>query len=263
MRTGQFDVAHTLINESHLSIAPDMLEQFDLLNQILEAFKIGDLLPSIAWATSKSQELLTRDSDLEFVLHKTHFTLILKERGPRSALQYARSHISSCGARYFGDISRLMCLMLYYKKPNSPYHDLLDTPSMEVLSSTFTAEFCFSLGLSPESPIFLAVQAGFIALPVLSKLEALMKTNKAEWTTSNVMPTEITLPESLTFHPIFVCPVAKEQTTEENPPIILPCGHILAEESLKSLPRRKGSQTFKCPYCPTTTSMTKVKRVYF
>ena len=67
-------------------------------------------------------------------------------------------------------------------------------------------------------------------------------------TTQNELPVEIPLPRSMIFHPIFVCPVSKEQTTEENPPMMMPCGHVIAKESLNRLGLRGGR--FKCPYCP-------------
>lgn len=156
-----------------------------------------------------------------------------------------------------------MCSMLYYKNPNSPYQDLYTSPSLEELSSAFSAQFCFFMGLSPDSPVYLAVTAGTMALPVLSKLSTLMKKQRAEWSTSDELPTEVALPESFVYHSIFVCPVSKEQTTEYNPPKVLPCGHILADDSLRALPKRKGSLTFKCPYCPSVATYKQAIRVYF
>ncbi len=31
------------------------------------------------------------------------------------------------------------------------------------------------------------------------------------------------------FYSIFACPVSKEQSSEENPPMMLPCGHVLCK----------------------------------
>ena len=70
---------------------------------------------------------------------------------------------------------------------------------------------------------------------------------------------EIPLPPSYHFHSIFVCPVSKEQATEENPPMMLPCYHVIADESLLRL--SKGSR-FKCPYCPGESHAKDAKRVF-
>lgn len=43
---------------------------------------------------------------------------------------------------------------------------------------------------------------------------------------------EVPLPASRRYHSVFVCPVSKEQATDRNPPKMLNCGHVVAEESL-------------------------------
>jgi hypothetical protein len=46
---------------------------------------------------------------------------------------------------------------------------------------------------------------------------------------------EVPLPASRRYHSVFVCPVSKEQATETNPPKMLTCGHVIAQESLNRL----------------------------
>lgn len=59
---------------------------------------------------------------------------------------------------------------------------------------------------------------------------------------------EIPLPPTYHFHSIFVCPVSKEQSTDANPPMMMPCGHVIARDSMARL--SKANLRFKCPYCP-------------
>jgi predicted RNA-binding Zn-ribbon protein involved in translation (DUF1610 family) len=75
---------------------------------------------------------------------------------------------------------------------------------------------------------------------------------------TKLLQVEIPLPTPYHFHSIFVCPVSKEQTTDANPPMMIPCGHVIASESLDKL--SKGVR-FKCPYCPNESHPRDAKKV--
>jgi hypothetical protein len=66
------------------------------------------------------------------------------------------------------------------------------------------------------------------------------------------LPVELELGHEFVFHSIFACPVSRDQSSAENPPTMLPCGHVLCKQSVTKL--AKGStRSFKCPYCPMVT----------
>ena len=90
-----------------------------------------------------------------------------------------------------------------------------------------------------------------------------MKNRAIEWTTNNELPIEIQLPDHLKFHSVFSCPVSKEPATRQNPPMLIPCGHVISLEALKRL--IKGGATsskFKCPYCPSEATLAQAIRVH-
>lgn len=149
------------------------------------------------------------------------------------------------------EIARLMNALCWVNNTSSsPYQEAFssDSPLWTQVEDSFREQFCSLLGFSPDSPLQIAVTAGTIALPVLLKMSSIMREKRTEWTSEGELPVEIPLPDSFHFHSIFTCPVSKEQSTEDNPPMLLTCGHCLCKNSLMRLAKGDG-QKIKCPYC--------------
>ena len=281
LREGQFSVASQFLTDATtnlpsgseipqavldeaLGIDPlkseNLRKAFANMYHILHELRQQNLLPAIEWVRANSGKLELRGSNLEFELGQLQFVYLFTggptpgnsqavARGKFEALKYAKRNFGHFQSRYLKEISQLASAMAF--QPNlgtSPYrHVFLNVDTWDYLANAFVKEFCSLLGLSAESPLYIAATAGAIALPTLLKLQTIMKDKRAEWTTQQELPVEIPLPPSYHFHSIFVCPVSKEQTTDENPPMMMPCGHVVAQETLARM--SKGSR-FKCPYCP-------------
>lgn len=249
----------------------ELQERFAEMYTILQQLKAQNLMPAIEWARANSAELEARGSNLEFELSKLQYVWLFQgpainglpddERNGRAgALAYARQHFGRFQTRHLREIQHLASAMAF--APNlaaSPYRATFATAvAFTDISAAFTREFCSLLGLSAESPLYLAVTAGALALPQLMKYRLATRAKGTEWTTAGELPFETPLPESMLYHSIFVCPVSKEQTTDANPPMVIPCGHMLARETLQKL--CKGSR-FKCPYCPSEGQIKDARRV--
>ncbi|KAL8932102.1 MAG: hypothetical protein Q9216_006961 [Gyalolechia sp. 2 TL-2023] len=297
LREGQFSVASTFLTEAtknqslgdmsddltmsgtEQDLGLDSLKSESLRKQFANMYHIlhemkneRNLLPAIEWAREKSDELDKRGSNLEFDLGKLQFVWLYVGKqaqsgrpnfveGRRQALAYARQELCHCRPRYLKELQKLFGAIAYC--PNlrqSPYRRIfLNDDAWGELAGSFTKEFCALLGLSAESPLYIAATAGAIALPHFSKLQVIMKDKRTEWTTLHEIPVEVPLPPSYRFHSIFVCPVSKEQATDENPPMMMPCGHVVASESLERL--SKGNR-FKCPYCPNESHPRDAMKIY-
>jgi len=245
-------------------------EMYTVLRELREN---RNLEPAIEWARRNSNLLDSRGSNLLFELCRLKFIQLFVSGstslsghqnpldGPLLALQYAQTSFKDFQPRYATEISQLMGAFPFYQNIHeSPYRALFDNDaSWNDAASSFTKEFCSLLGLSPESPLFVAATAGCIALPLLAKAAEIMRINRTDWTTAEEMPVPIPLPPAYIFHSIFVCPVSKEQATDSNPPMMMPCAHVICKESLDTY--SKGSK-FKCPYCPSESHPSQSIRVY-
>ena len=111
-------------------------------------------------------------------------------------------------------------------------------------------------------------------MPTLLKMTAVMIAKGQPWEGLEQLPLEVELPPRFAFHSVFACPVARDQSTPDNPPMILPCGYaatlhcgcealricaaahshpprslVLCKQSIHKL-ARGNARVFKCPYCP-------------
>ncbi|KAI5374578.1 hypothetical protein J4E82_006632 [Alternaria postmessia] len=252
------DLAEGTFNSEKLQ--QQFADMYHILHQLRNE---RNLQPAIQWARERSDVLEARGSNLEFELCRLQFVCLFDSRGsqdeamddydspsgPLHAWAYARREFAPFQRRYQREIQQLLGAMAFWQNvEDSPYRRLFYNDSAwEEVAHSFNREFCSLLGLSADSPLFIAATAGVIALPYLLKMQSIMKEKRTEWTTQDELPVEIPLPSQYHFHSIFVCPVSKEQSTDANPPMMMPCGHVIAQESLEKL--SKGSR-FKCPYCP-------------
>lgn len=252
------------------SISEEKREQFQTMHHVLyELRQNHNLQPAMDWAAQHNEALRTRGSNLGFELTRLQYARllladskdgVLSMESQMRALLYAQIEFQPFRAHYSREIQELLGAMAFSSNlVESPYHSRLNTTgAWEDVALSFTKDFCALLELSADSPLYVATTAGAIALPPLLKLQAIQKQKRAEWTSQNELPVETPLPPNYQYHSIFVCPVSKEQSTDQNPPMMIPCGHVICQESLHRL--SKGAR-FKCPYCPEESHPEKAKRI--
>eukprot|EP00246_Nothoceros_aenigmaticus_P000551 TRINITY_DN10822_c0_g1_i2.p1 TRINITY_DN10822_c0_g1~~TRINITY_DN10822_c0_g1_i2.p1 ORF type:complete len:385 (+),score=74.51 TRINITY_DN10822_c0_g1_i2:126-1280(+) len=262
-RQGLFDLGDCFVQESQQQDASSLKAPFYEMYQVLEQMKGRNLEPALEWAGKHREELRKKGSSLEFKLHQLQFVHVLHTSGRSAALKYARGYFELFAAQHMTDIQRLMgCLLWAGRLQSSPYSDLLAVAHWDAVALEFTRECCSLLGQAYESPLHVVITAGSQALPTLLKLATVMANKKQEWLAMKQLPVEIELDKEFQFHSIFACPVSREQSTADNPPMLMPCGHVLCKQSIQKL-AKGNSRTFKCPYCPLETTQVQCRQIYF
>jgi len=201
---------------------------------------------------------------MEFELHRLQFIQYLSQNNDIAALAYARQHFPHFANTHMKEIQRLMGSLCYVGRVlESPYRGLLvwnDAITWSNLTSLFIVTACRLLSLPDQSPLLASVNAGALALPLLVKISTIMKGKTLDW---NAKEFAVQLSDSeYSYHSIFVCPVSREQSTPENPPMIMSCGHVIARLSMENLSKSSTSR-FKCPYCPTEQLPNNGKEIVF
>lgn len=176
-------------------------EEFTSMYYILQELRENsNLLPAIEWARDHRAPLEARGSNLEFELCRLQFVwlfhggkrsqVLSSAQGRQAALRYARQEFSVFSPRYLKEVQQLTGAMAFWPNlEDSPYHHIFNNSSAwSEVAHSFTREFCSLLGLSADSPLYIAATAGAIALPVLLKLQTIMKAKRTEWTTQDELP---------------------------------------------------------------------------
>ncbi|KAJ7470712.1 CTLH/CRA C-terminal to lish motif domain-containing protein [Mycena latifolia] len=274
LRTGQFDTAGVFLQEASLDIPQELRAQFIDLHEILQALRSQDIGPALGWVDKNRAFLRDRGSPLEFHLHRSQFIRLLlgtHPPNPMQAISYAKGTMQSFYAENEDEFKPLTACIAYLplsKLQTSPYA-YLASPSLHFdLEPLFAKEYCASLGMSRQVPLRVVGDiGGGGALARIEKGRKVMRERKSEWSQADELPIEIPIPPENRYHSIFACPVSKEQSTEQNPPMMMGCGHVVNKESLHKLSKPGGydpvDRRVKCPYCPAESTHGSALRVHF
>lgn len=236
-------------------IDPVVSSKFVEMAQIVRELKNGDPKACMQWAADGSL--------LEFELYLLEAMNSLEKGDKLKTYRYLLTKIPDFMAKTRKHKLRHKVAPLLAQLVVSSESKFDIKEQLEKCVNLFTKDYCAQNHLSFNSPLFLIVLSGIISFQFFIKYRTIRAVSHVDWSTEDELPFNVKLPDFLTkFHPIFICPVLKEETTKENPPFALPCHHIISKYSLDKL-SKNGTCNFKCPYCPIMASRSRTKRVNF
>ncbi|CAF4227304.1 unnamed protein product [Rotaria socialis] len=254
-RQGRMSIAQQLIEETNLrdnelfNVEKTFLEE---INMILENLREKNLVPALEWCQKKRNELDKAGSLLEFHLHKMRFVQLLQMGNFDEAKVYLSNlrQYSILNGRCEQAVNELMGAFIFAQRDlsKSPYKYLLEPHLWLQLSELFMQQAFQQVGLSQDSPLYVVMKIGFQALPALmSIVNAMQNTQVCHILSKDELPIEVDVGQEHRYHSVFACPILRQQTTDQNPPMKLVCGHVISKDALNKLSIQN---KLKCPYCP-------------
>lgn len=298
-REGNFAMGDTLATELQSMTDAQWKEPFEEMHNLVEALSQHNIVPAITWIERASKAITvsstgpnadgegdgsmignsvnvhihmvlsqTAAAALTFKLHSLAYIDMLKGGSWSQAIQYARTHLAPLAKRFPHDVETLLGAMAFAQGAGglecSPYAPLLREELWAEAEESLVASYCACRGLARESALRLALNLGTMAWPKVSRVLAIMKHRPGvEWDPAEELPVEIETGEQAKFHSVFVCPVLRQQSTESNPPMMMPCGHVISQEALHRLCKGNPNYRIKCPYCPAESTASSATRLYF
>jgi len=273
-RFNNSDLAATLLEEQAAAGDGTIVEQGDAKSQavtdmllVVKAMHEKNLQPALTWARQHDEDLRHRGSNLTFTLHKQRYLQMLWNGEVVDALQFAKTCLSKfTQSHQLPEVQKLMGCLVFAKTrsklESSPYASLFSEEEWSVARDAFTHDCCIIKGIPLESPLLVTLRAAAVAVPTLVKFatvrDAVAQSSSA-WLEDSI-PLQLVLSPDLCFHSVFSCPVSREAATPDNPPMLLSCGHVIAETSMRKLAR--GGSRLKCPYCPSEVLAHQAKRLH-
>eukprot|EP00210_Caulerpa_lentillifera_P004947 g4721.t1 len=265
LKDGRFELCDIFEKEAGIPEPKELKESYMKLHSIVQDLKRRDLDSALKWAIENRLKINPngKPSRFEFQLHRLRFLTILKLEGQMKALEYCRLNFHQFADDYFPEIQRLTARLVFVKQQvsQSPYQDDHDQQWEDIIHE-FIKEASEILGQAYQSPLLVTVSAGSIVLPQLSRLADVMVSSGQDIKQCTQLPLEVEVGREFQFHSIFACPVSKDQSTQENPPMMISCGHVLCEHSIAKIAKQKPKH-FKCPYCPMEAALENCKKLVF
>uniref|UniRef100_A0A914C887 Uncharacterized protein n=1 Tax=Acrobeloides nanus TaxID=290746 RepID=A0A914C887_9BILA len=247
--SGMCEVAESFIKECELPFNSPKYDM-ELMKKIMEPLRQRDVRPAIDWVKLNAPNQFP----LLFKLHRQYIIQLLYEGKRLEALHYSRE-LQSYGEMYANEISTLMAAVVLW--PNTDRYQELFHPNVWQHLEEDLANFISKVA----SPLPNLINTGARAIPSLLTLKNIMVKRQDHLFNSDELPIEVPIINHV--HSAFTCPILKIQSTDNNPPMRLNCGHCISKEALQKLIFNTRHHRLKCPYCPEESSAQDAKRVHF
>ncbi|CAD8142030.1 unnamed protein product [Paramecium pentaurelia] len=260
LRDGEFEAYEILVKESG-SEESQYHQFFAEVQNIVNDLKERKLNSAIQWAEQGEKK---STNNLLYELLKQRVIQLVQTEGINAAVYFMRNNSSfqeQSQGRLYEICLITYSLLLWPNIENTKYYYLYDDEkNWPRILKLFLEVASKSQNILIKSEIRTVFSAGCLAMPKLIKYNQITR-NRSSEVLVNDIPIDIEIGKEYKYHSFFVCPVSKEVTTSDNPPVLLKCGHVISKLSAHKMIANKSK--FKCPTCPIETKGADLPELIF
>lgn len=260
LRSGYYETAKKLTQAAEIRDLTN-LDVFLVYKDVEDSLAARNIGPCLEWCHENKSKLRKIKSTLEYKLRQQEFIELVRQKRLLEAIHYSRKHL--CSAPNNKDLEVIMALLAYPDTTTiEPYRSLFSETRWQSLINDFKKDTYELFHLSPCSVFAITLQAGLSAL----KTPHCYRRSGARETECPICnPVLNELAKNLPFphcsQSKLICSISGQPLNENNPPLVLPNGHVYGQLSLKAMAKKNGGQIV-CPKTLVGYNIQEAQKVY-
>ncbi|KAG6524834.1 protein MAEA homolog [Zingiber officinale] len=260
LRMSYYDSAKNLAETADIQELAD-IDVFFEAKRVIESLRNKDLAPALVWCAENKPRLKKSKSKLEFQLRLQEFIELVRANEHMKAIFYARRYLAPWAATNMKEMQRVVTTLAFrHNTECSIYKVLFEPTQWDYLVEQFKQEFCRLFGMTNEPLLNIYLQAGLTALKTpLCYKEACSKEDPLSQEGFRRLAEP--LPFSKLHHSKLVCYISKKPMDHENPPLVLPNGHVYSTKALEEMSRQNDGR-ITCPRTGEVCNFTELVKAF-
>lgn len=248
LRAGYYNTAVKLAYQSKIEDLTN-IDIFLVSKDVEESLERKETAKCLAWCHDNKSKLRRMKSNLEFQLRQQEFIEFIRTDQRLEAVKHARRHFVGLEEHQMPDVQKVMGLLAFMPDTQvSPYKELLNPDRWKALVHQFRQENFKLFQLNHHSVFTVTLQAGLSALktPQCYKSDGSSKNTDCPVCSKHLNELGKKLPYAHCAQSRLICSISGEPLNENNPPMMLPNGHVYGYNSLAAIAAESDGEV-TCP----------------
>eukprot|EP00994_Dinema_validum_P006377 NODE_469_length_1661_cov_71.669355_g338_i0.p1 GENE.NODE_469_length_1661_cov_71.669355_g338_i0~~NODE_469_length_1661_cov_71.669355_g338_i0.p1 ORF type:complete len:383 (-),score=93.55 NODE_469_length_1661_cov_71.669355_g338_i0:439-1587(-) len=247
LRRGYLKSAEALASKHNMKDLVD-IEVFKSIQPIVQALQKHNCTPALAWCKENSVKLKKQKSTLEVHLRLQEFIELALGGKKLQAVEYAQKHIGPHAEQHMDKVKVAMAVLYIDKNTTaSRYKGLVDGSRWDGLVEEFMTSMHCLYGFTDTPMLHLVVQAGILALNTQQAQQSWSHNVNDPMCSPIFQSLAKKLPFTYKKNSSLVCRMSGAIMDGDNPPVVLPNGHVYSYQALFDMWDTTGAIT-----CPVT-----------